>query len=126
MQQDDQNILFDPQGEQTETPAASPAETITTGEENPVNPQGAEQTNPEEVEWNSLSGPAQERFRAAIKRANEAERRVALAEEQFRVSAIPQASSESIPRLLRAQAVQPLKTRIQRLDKLSKNYPSSE
>ena len=59
-------------GENTETPAASPAETITTGDENQVNPQGAGNVSPEEVAWNDLKGSSQDRFRQMAKMANEA------------------------------------------------------
>jgi hypothetical protein len=54
-------------GENLETPTASPAGTITTEPKEPVNPQGAVVTeSPEEVKFNSLKGGTQQRIKDII------------------------------------------------------------
>ena len=67
---DDKNVnpLLD--GEIAETPTDSPSEIITPDDGTSVNPTGAENLSPEEADWNSLSGSAQERFRQVIREKN--------------------------------------------------------
>lgn len=60
-------------GENVETPAATPAEITTPELVNPGQPNGgaAVKPSPEEVSWNDLSGASQERFRAVTRSNNE-------------------------------------------------------
>lgn len=59
----DENLDPNLNGEIVETPAATPAETITPDAGSSVNQNGAVNLSPEEVSWNNLSGSAQDRFR---------------------------------------------------------------
>lgn len=57
----DENLNLN--GEQVETPADSQSEITTPDAGDSVNQTGAANLSPEEVSWNDLSGPAQDRFR---------------------------------------------------------------
>lgn len=58
-------------GENVETPAASPAETITPDDGSSVNPQqDAASLSSEEAKWNSLTGTTQERIRQLARENN--------------------------------------------------------
>lgn len=59
----DNDLIQNPNGENTETPTSSQLESITSEDGGTVNPQGAENLNSEEAIWNNLTGPAQDRFR---------------------------------------------------------------
>lgn len=67
MDQQDPNLT----GENVETPADSPSETITPGEGSQVNQQGAATQSLEEVSWNNLTGSSQERFRDLSRSLNQ-------------------------------------------------------
>lgn len=63
-----------PNGENVETPTTSPVEITTPDDGSTVNPQSPATPSPEEANWNSLSGHAQDRFREVTRGANEARR----------------------------------------------------
>jgi hypothetical protein len=69
--QDDTNVDDILNGEITETPTASPAETRTAGEGNSVNQTGAENSSPEEASWSDLKGSTQDRIKQILKERNE-------------------------------------------------------
>ena len=62
------------QGEETETPSVSPAETITSDDGTSESSKGAASQSPEEERWNNLSGASQERFRQISRENNELRR----------------------------------------------------
>lgn len=69
---DPDNLIQNPDGENTETPIGSQPESITAEDGTTVNPQGAGDPNSEEAIWNSLSGPAQDRFKRMARDAKQA------------------------------------------------------
>ena len=66
-------------GEETETPSASPAGTITSGEDTSEN-ESPESLSPEEVTWSSLKGSTQDRIKEILREKREAEERAIRAE----------------------------------------------
>src|SRR5436305_1156756 len=58
---------IDPNGEDLENPAGSQPGTITAGDGSTVNQDGAENLSPEEVEFNNLKGPTQDRIKAILR-----------------------------------------------------------
>lgn len=63
----DPNLNLDPNGENPENPAGSLPEITTAGDGLTVNPEGAENLGPEEVEFNSLKGGTQDRIKSILK-----------------------------------------------------------
>lgn len=58
-------------GEITETPDASPAETITAGDGSQLNQDGGQNLSPEEVSWSSLKGGTQDRIKSILRERDE-------------------------------------------------------
>lgn len=63
---DENGNPIDPNGDNPENPAGSQPEIITAGDGNTVNPEGAANLSPEEVEFNSLKGPTQDRIKSIL------------------------------------------------------------